>query len=1761
MSGNQQSGSSSGPLRTTLEVDRLLVQQIYVRTANNTPISSGYVLLADGQGGTRFGPAAIQADYFSLSSMISAGTAKFSDTLSTSFGYDVYSINYAFSNLEGNVLSTFFTIGLGQDTIGQKIIDLSNLIINISTYSTFVGTANLSFSTLSSYINTITLNYVTNATTTNSNSTLLGLFTSTTGSFSNNLSTLENKSFTIFNNYSTFQSQLYLNNFSTISSQYHYLLLQSFTNYSTLSTTLANQQSSYNLTLSTVMSSYIINYSTILGIEVNLLGQYQYSLTQSVSSLSSLIFSVATQSLNSELTALNSTVSSSVYRNINSLSGQLSTIQGTSLTSLGSSLSTTTSLASTLNSLSTSLQITYSSLTIELSITQTRGINSQLYNQFFQLGITQSSILANNQSSINYLSTVIGRNYSTATIQFSTLANTNYSTLLGIGYSSIVIANNQIYLSTSYLLQSTLTSTNIFLVNSSNLQSTNLGKILSTSYSENLSTISGNINTIVTQTSTTSNQLYTSLSTFSTFVYSYIGDICNSISTQSFIPFSTLSNWTISSVSNNLSTNLGLISNTLTSVQVGTINPQVAELSNSLVGLISTSFSSLSSFSKTFAGLSTVNVFTNNQIFQGPIVANSGIYTQFFQISNVISTYTYKYTGKTQYYKPNRFANQVLVQLWGAGGSAGINTNGGGGSYVEGIFSVDSTQIYNINIGQGGIFSTIKYNAINGGGSGMPPFTGGGGGATNIYLGTDGSILSCNIAIAGGGGGGGLVSTFNDWNAIDIVNKTIVTYNLNNSFSSNQFLGPSTFSSYQTITGLTVNYLFSSLSTYLSYNLSTTSTVYYNFSTLSTNFASENTPANQVIVANYSTFNMSTFSTIAFNYSTLSTNVLSPFLIFNLSTTSTVLYNFSTLSTNAASVNTPASQVIVANYSTFNMSTFSTIAFNYSTLSTKFNYLYTSSFISTNTAFLNSSIVSLINSTIYLPIGSWGGAGGITYGITGTSPYSTISSSDFSLTGQGGTQIFVEFPILQSNVITRNSAIPPIFSTIIRQSTFTNYVGDFIPQLMGYSPYTYSSLSTSLSSISNNSSNYTIVSTNIYQDTLFSNYFSTVINLLPNNSSTLAFYYTVRDLYSLQNVYAPNSLPLVGLTQGIDYTTDKTPTAIYSADLEFTLTNLGSPYGIAVHLTPYPFDVPDPLLFSSAIRYISSMMSTIQNTTSVTNVTGLKYYNRVGTNNIYNGTFVTEGIYGSLLDRYIFTYMSTISRYNYSIYTPSTIRLEGNTFSTTGWLLSSIVNQSNYNVNTSSIVSSIYREIYAGCNRINVPPTFAPYVYDSFFPFVAQSTLTSYVTPGGFVINYSTVGDFFTQWFETSTIVKSERKMYNIFISSAGANGLSLINTLPITISSLTRNTTISTATTFGTYNLPTYISNYFNSQDYTNQNFTINDIKFTIKTIADFPTVKLYIQTISTIQYVQFASPSPVTTSNVVYFGPMGTIFQGANAISTVFNTITQSYFTGVGGGGGGGGLYGGEAGAFTAGNATYQQYKYFIGGGGGGGGSSYISPLTGISNSLPGQTINSGFNTHPKALELKAGQGGIDYNSFNNLLLYSTFSTYTSTMLSKSGGNGLVILTEYIDPFRITISNATQNFTPLRIDATTNEVVVNKIVISSPQVFILGPNNPSTCWLDFGNYQQFYITLRDHVVSSFHLIPLSTISSASMNFQTGCIYLNISTVSTSALIDLSSFRIENGWQGNSPGVLSTYANTNTYLFEYSLFNSNVYLTNPRMW
>ena len=301
MSTNQP-GSGAGPLRTTLEIDRLFVQQIYVRTANNIPISTGFVLLADGKGGTTFGPAAIQSDYFSLSSMISAGTASFQNTLSTSFIFNINQISSGFYTINSQIASTYGGLTDAQSFINQNIIDLSNLIVNISTYSSFVQSANQPFSTLSSYIINISNTYTPNTTTYQLHEQSISSFYGTQSTFISNFSVLTGTTNNTFNVYSTFQQQLYINNLSTISTSYRGLITTTSGNYSTLSTTIGNQQASYNQSLSTGMSSYMMDYSTIIGNNIYNLNQNQSTLLNTVSTLSTLFFSVATYSISSQIT-------------------------------------------------------------------------------------------------------------------------------------------------------------------------------------------------------------------------------------------------------------------------------------------------------------------------------------------------------------------------------------------------------------------------------------------------------------------------------------------------------------------------------------------------------------------------------------------------------------------------------------------------------------------------------------------------------------------------------------------------------------------------------------------------------------------------------------------------------------------------------------------------------------------------------------------------------------------------------------------------------------------------------------------------------------------------------------------------------------------------------------------------------------------------------------------------------------------------------------------------------------------------------------------------------------------------------------------------------------------------------------------------------------------------------------------------------------------------------------------------------------------
>jgi hypothetical protein len=470
-----------------------------------------------------------------------------------------------------------------------------------------------------------------------------------------------------------------------------------------------------------------------------------------------------------------------------------------------------------------------------------------------------------------------------------------------------------------------------------------------------------------------------------------------------------------------------------------------------------------------------------------------------------------------------------------------------------------------------------------------------------------------------------------------------------------------------------------------------------------------------------------------------------------------------------------------------------------------------------------------------------------------------------------------------------------------------------------------------------------------------------------------------------------------------------------------------------------------------------------------------------------------------------------------------------------------------------------------------------PDVSTNFFKYQAASSLTGLLnTPSfaGISTTFANAGkaDLITSFFNTNTQTPFVSSLFNIFISSAGTGG-SLYSTLPLAISGSKINIITSSITTYATNTMPQYISNWFMQNNFFEFGFAVNDVTFSIKTLADFPTIKYYTQkrsTVVTTITVPNFSYSP--TQNNIFYGATGSPFMGGNALQSSVFGINNTPVTFAGGGGSG--FLGGSAGAVTE-----TKSQYIIGGGGGGGGSSYIAPLTSelliqglievstTGYSLPGFGTSSGFATHPTVIANNIGTGGFDVNSLNNWLSTYVITLQANTHTSQSGGNGLVLLTEYVDPMIVSISSSGQNFTPMRIESLTNQVVVNKIVISSAQTVSLSglgglAHDYSTAMLDFGNYQQFYLNFSNSsITQSIHVSNLN-LTNAGLNYQTGQIILNVVSNNNNVLLDFSTnFKIDTSWTGAAfttpPGILNT-CNKGLQKIDYTIFNNNIYLGAP---
>ncbi|WP_317899395.1 T9SS type A sorting domain-containing protein [Aurantibacillus circumpalustris] len=134
------------------------------------------------------------------------------------------------------------------------------------------------------------------------------------------------------------------------------------------------------------------------------------------------------------------------------------------------------------------------------------------------------------------------------------------------------------------------------------------------------------------------------------------------------------------------------------------------------------------------------------------------------------ATYTFNYTGSTQTVAVQ--AGSYSIQCWGAdggdggdGSSANIGSGGKGG-YSYGVYTVASSTILYIYVGEKGQSTNTTGAALvtaaggwNGGGGGFSGssssnYKGGGGGGTDVRT-TQNTIYSDRVIVAGGGGGGG----------------------------------------------------------------------------------------------------------------------------------------------------------------------------------------------------------------------------------------------------------------------------------------------------------------------------------------------------------------------------------------------------------------------------------------------------------------------------------------------------------------------------------------------------------------------------------------------------------------------------------------------------------------------------------------------------------------------------------------------------------------------------------------------------------------------------------------------------------------------------------------------------------------------------------------------------------------------------------------------------------------------------------------------
>ena len=120
--------------------------------------------------------------------------------------------------------------------------------------------------------------------------------------------------------------------------------------------------------------------------------------------------------------------------------------------------------------------------------------------------------------------------------------------------------------------------------------------------------------------------------------------------------------------------------------------------------------------------------------------------------SSAAAAVTFRHTNGMQYFTAPANVATVWVQAWGAGGTGGRYSSGGGGAYVTGYLSLAPGTTLTIVVGGGGVYmgSVARFGGRNYSAPNNYGCTGTGAGASAVAR-ADGSL----VVVAGAGGGGG----------------------------------------------------------------------------------------------------------------------------------------------------------------------------------------------------------------------------------------------------------------------------------------------------------------------------------------------------------------------------------------------------------------------------------------------------------------------------------------------------------------------------------------------------------------------------------------------------------------------------------------------------------------------------------------------------------------------------------------------------------------------------------------------------------------------------------------------------------------------------------------------------------------------------------------------------------------------------------------------------------------------------------------------